>query len=82
ALRSLAAATSSQHVKLIEAFTAYEQGLIAPVQGQAPMAELKPAQPQPLRLNANTYEGKERKNLHLWVREVELTIDAALISTE
>ncbi|POM81252.1 Pol protein [Phytophthora palmivora] len=43
-------------------------------------------QPKPLRLKVNPYEGKG-ENLHFWVREVELAmdaalIDAALISTE
>ncbi|POM59310.1 Gag protein [Phytophthora palmivora] len=49
---------------------------------QAPVAELKPAQPKPLRLKVNPYEEKERENLHFWVREVELAMDAALISIE
>ncbi|POM79710.1 Gag protein [Phytophthora palmivora] len=43
---------------------------------------MKPAQPKPLRLKVNPYEGKEGENLHFWVREVELAMDAALISTE
>ncbi|POM68548.1 Gag protein [Phytophthora palmivora] len=61
----------------------YERGLIAHVQGlQAPMDEVKPAQPKPLRLKVNPYEGKEGENLHFWVNEVELAVDAALISTE
>ncbi|POM80114.1 Gag protein [Phytophthora palmivora] len=80
ALRSLAAATPAEQVERIEA---YERGLIAHVQGpQAPVAEMKPAQPKPLRLKVNPYEGKEGENLHFWVREVELAMDAALISTE
>ncbi|POM76975.1 Gag protein, partial [Phytophthora palmivora] len=33
-------------------------------------------------LKVNPYEGKEGENLHFWVREVELAMDAALISTE
>ncbi|POM58858.1 Gag protein [Phytophthora palmivora] len=49
---------------------------------QAPVAEMKPAQPKPLRLKVSPYEGKEGENLHLWVREVKLAMDAALISTE
>ncbi|POM77424.1 Pol protein [Phytophthora palmivora] len=32
--------------------------------------------------HVNPYEGKEGENLHFWVREVELAMDAALISTE
>ncbi|POM68665.1 Gag protein [Phytophthora palmivora] len=43
---------------------------------------MKPAQPKPLRLKVNLYEGKEGENLHFWVREVELAMEAALISTE
>ncbi|POM62615.1 Gag protein [Phytophthora palmivora] len=91
ALRSLAAATPAEQVECIEAFDTYERGLIAHVQGmQTPVAEIKPAQPKPLRLKVNPYEGKEGENLHFWVREVELCNDlqgmepgdAALISTE
>ncbi|POM63151.1 Gag protein [Phytophthora palmivora] len=83
ALRSLAVATPAEQVERIEAFDTYERGLIAHVQGlQAPVAELKPAQSKPLRLKVNPYEGEEGENLHFWVREVELEMDAALISTE
>ncbi|POM71906.1 Gag protein [Phytophthora palmivora] len=83
ALRSLAAATPAEQVEHIEAFDMYERGLIAHVQGpQAPVDELKPAQPKPLRLKVNPCERKEGENLHFWVREVELAMDAALISTE
>ncbi|KAG3054860.1 hypothetical protein PI125_g25798 [Phytophthora idaei] len=49
---------------------------------QPPMAEVKPSHQKPLRLKVNPYEGKEGKNLHFWVREVELAMDADLISTE
>ncbi|POM59153.1 Gag protein, partial [Phytophthora palmivora] len=82
-LRSLAAATPTEQAERIEAFDTYERGLIAHVEGlQAPVAEMKPAQPKPLRLKVNPYDGKEGENLHFWVREVELAMDAALISTE
>ncbi|POM62341.1 Gag protein [Phytophthora palmivora] len=63
-------------LRSLTAATPAEQGL------QAPVAEVKPAQPKPLRLKVNPYEGKEGENLHFWVREVELAMDAALISTE
>ncbi|RAW19896.1 hypothetical protein PC110_g23662 [Phytophthora cactorum] len=46
------------------------------------MAEVKPSHQKPLRLKMNPYVGKEDENLHVWVREVELAMDAALISTE
>ncbi|POM80113.1 Gag protein [Phytophthora palmivora] len=82
-LRSLAAATPAEQVERIEAFDTYEREFIAHVQGlHAAVAEMKPVQPKPLRLNVNPYEGKEGENLHFWVREVELVMDAALISTE
>ncbi|POM59014.1 Gag protein [Phytophthora palmivora] len=83
ALRSLAAATPAEQVERIEAFDTYERELIRHVQGpHAAVAEMKPAQPKPLRLKVNSYEGKEGENLHFWVREVELAMDVALISTE
>ncbi|POM64513.1 LOW QUALITY PROTEIN: Gag protein [Phytophthora palmivora] len=64
-------------------FDTYERWIIAHVQGlQAPVAELKSVQPKPMRLKVNPYEGKERENIHFWVREVELAMDAAPISTE
>uniref|UniRef100_H3H7K4 RNA-directed DNA polymerase n=1 Tax=Phytophthora ramorum TaxID=164328 RepID=H3H7K4_PHYRM len=47
-----------------------------------PVAERKPVQPKPLRLKVNPYKGKEGENLHFWVREVELAMDAALVSDE
>ncbi|POM64954.1 LOW QUALITY PROTEIN: Gag protein, partial [Phytophthora palmivora] len=59
ALRSLAAAMPAEQVERIEAFDTYERGLIAHVQWlQVPVAEMKPAQPKPLRLKVNPYEGK------------------------
>ncbi|POM72493.1 Gag protein, partial [Phytophthora palmivora] len=83
ALRSLAAATLAEQVERIEAFDTYERGLITLVQRlQVPVVEIKPAQPKPLRLKVNPYEGNERENLHFWAREVELAMDAAPISTE
>ncbi|POM79311.1 Gag protein [Phytophthora palmivora] len=78
ALRSLAAAMPPEQVERVEAFDTYERGPIA----HTPVAEIKPAQPKPLRLKVNPYEGKEGENIHFWVREVELVMDAALISRE
>ncbi|POM78589.1 Gag protein [Phytophthora palmivora] len=80
-LRSLATATPAEQVERIEAFDTYERGLIAHVQGQqTTVAKMKPA--QLLRLKVNPYEGEEGENLHFWVREVELAMDAARISAE
>ncbi|POM61578.1 Gag protein, partial [Phytophthora palmivora] len=85
-LRSLAAATPAEQVERIETVDTYERGLIAHVQELHapvdPVDEMKPAQSKPLRLKVNAYEGKEGENLLFWVRDVELTMDAALISTE
>ncbi|POM77005.1 Gag protein, partial [Phytophthora palmivora] len=51
ALRSLAAATPAEQVERIEAFGADQRRLICLVQAlQGPVAEMKPAQPKPLRL--------------------------------
>uniref|UniRef100_H3GQN2 Reverse transcriptase domain-containing protein n=1 Tax=Phytophthora ramorum TaxID=164328 RepID=H3GQN2_PHYRM len=68
ALQSLAAATPAEQLERVSAFDTYDQGLIA--------------HPKPLRLKVNPYEGKEGENLHFWVREVELAMDAALVSDE
>ncbi|KAG3109494.1 hypothetical protein PI124_g4664 [Phytophthora idaei] len=83
-LQSSVAATPAEQVERANAFGTYERGLIAHVRGsmQPPMTEVKPSHRQPLRLTVNPYEGKEGENLHFWVREVELAMDAALISTE
>ncbi|POM79134.1 Gag protein [Phytophthora palmivora] len=74
-IQRLAAATPAEQVKHIEAFDTYERRLIAHVQGlQVPVAELQPVQPKPLKLKG--------KNHHFWIREVELAMNAALISTK
>ncbi|POM62271.1 LOW QUALITY PROTEIN: Gag protein [Phytophthora palmivora] len=65
-LRSLAAVTMAEQDEHIKTFDTYERGLIEHVQG----------------LRAPPYEGKEGENLHFWVREVEIAMDAALISIE
>ncbi|KAG3009321.1 hypothetical protein PC120_g15692 [Phytophthora cactorum] len=61
ALQSLAAATPAEQVERVNAFDAYERGLIA---------------------HANPYEEKEGESLHFWVQEVELAMEAALITSE
>ncbi|KAI9983488.1 hypothetical protein PInf_007519 [Phytophthora infestans] len=84
ALQSLVVSTPAEQLERVNAFDAYEQGLIAHVREnlQAPAAEANSPHLKPIRLKAKPYEGKEGKNLHFWVREVELAMDAALISTE
>ncbi|ETO72762.1 hypothetical protein F444_11233 [Phytophthora nicotianae P1976] len=83
-LQSLVASTPAEQVERVNAFDTYEQGLIAHVRGnlQALAAEGKPPHLKPLRLKVTPYEGKGDENLHFWVREVELAMNAALISTE
>ncbi|OWZ02989.1 Gag Polyprotein [Phytophthora megakarya] len=84
AFRSLAVATPAEQVERVNVLNMYERGLIERVRGnlQAPVPEPKPAGPKPLRLKVHPYEGKEGANLHFWVREVELAMDAPIISTE
>ncbi|KAG3183434.1 hypothetical protein PC128_g14185 [Phytophthora cactorum] len=84
ALQSLVAATPVEQVERVNALDTYERGLISHVRGsmQPPMPEVKPSHQKPLRLKVNPYEGKEGENLHFWVREVELAMDTAQISTE
>nr|AAV92917.1 gag protein [Phytophthora infestans] len=84
ALQSLVVSTPAEQLERVNAFDAYEQSLIAHVREnlQAPAAEANPPHPKPIRLKVKPYEGKEGENLHFWVREVELAMDAALISTE
>ncbi|POM69951.1 Gag protein [Phytophthora palmivora] len=65
---SLAATTPAEQVERIEAFDMNERGLIVHV--------------EEMQASFNPYERKEGENLHFWVREVELAMDPALISTE
>ncbi|KAI9990920.1 hypothetical protein PInf_018537 [Phytophthora infestans] len=84
ALQSLVASTPAEQLERVNAFDAYEQGLIAHVREnlQAPAAETNPPHAKPIRLSAEPYEGEEGENLNVWVREPDLAKDAALISTE
>ncbi|GMF31005.1 unnamed protein product [Phytophthora lilii] len=83
-LRSLAAATLAEQIERVAVFDMYERGLIDHVRGtlQVPRTEPKVVQPKPLKLKVHPYDGKEGENLHFWIREVELAMDAALISDE
>ncbi|POM79220.1 LOW QUALITY PROTEIN: Pol protein, partial [Phytophthora palmivora] len=67
-VRKMVGIFGGEVLRSLAAATPAEQGL------QAPMADVKPAQPKPLWLKG--------ENLHIWVREVEFAMDAGLISTE
>ncbi|KAI9998300.1 hypothetical protein PInf_002680 [Phytophthora infestans] len=60
ALQSLVVSTLAQQLERVNAFDAYEQGLIAHVREnlQAPAAEANPPHPKPIRLKVKPYEGE------------------------
>ncbi|POM63842.1 Gag protein [Phytophthora palmivora] len=61
----------AEPVERIEVFDTYERGLFGHVQG---------LQTPSLRLNDRLYEREDGKESHFWGREIELVVDADLIS--
>ena len=46
-----------------------------------PVSKVEP-KARPLTLSVNTFEGKIGDNIHFWIREVEMAMQDAMLSTE